>query len=523
MKTDQATPAEEKLPLKSWLKNLRNLQDPKNHKPFEAACAKALADYPDSKKLWAESADSAIRQKKWGAAIQRLNRSLRLMDSEDTKRGPTLRKLANVYINLGQPMEASLHIAKALEDRPADLLLRNALAGVSLLTPGGLADPSPWQQLAAAPELATADDATRVRIVAACVAGLRLAGDFSAARALFAAHYNKQDSAWVDHVKDGYSRATIYQNGRTRVEYYTKLFDTSTLEPVEATQLAFTFDTMGQSWNQSPYAYKPLNPLNVDLFSVRKRTRKDFHQDFPREDFLRLALPVARCYPDSVALGQSLGAYCTLYYASWVPGCRILATAPQNPMNPKYSSKSYANYELFRQEYDMRENEASAPTIVYDPKSKDDGPYVRNSLQHAFPNARFVEYPYCGHSIALYLLETGRLKSSTLGFCKGVPFPEFDRDRRRLSSEYFRNLAKMNFAAGRKRWALAMLTKALELGNTQDRTQQMIAKMDPRPPVIMEPEPLPNLAAVPLPTTKASTSGEKELGLIGRLFNGLKK
>ena len=51
----------------------------------------------------------------------------------------------------------------------------------------------------------------------------------------------------------------------------------------------------------------------------------------------------------------------------------------------------------------------------------------------------------------------------------------------------------------------------------------MIAKMDPRPPVIMDPEPLPNLAAVPLPTTKASTSGEKEPGLIGWLFNGLKK
>ena len=518
MMTDQATSAGEKLPLKSWLKNLRNLQDPKHHKPFEAACAKALAEYPVSKKLWAESADSAIRQKKWGAAIQRMNRLLGLLDPDDLKRGPALRKLASVYINLGQPMEASLHLAKALESRPADLLLRNALAGVTLLTPGGLANPTPWQLLAAAPELATAEDAVRVKIVSACVAGLRLAGDFSAARALLAAHYDPQNPAWMQHVKDGYSRAIIYQNGRTRVEYYTKLFDTSTFEPVEATQLAFTFDTMGQSWNQPPYAYKPLNPLNVDLFSVRKRTRKDFHQDFPREDFLRLALPVARCYRDSVALGQSLGAYCTLYYASWVPGCRILATAPQNPLNPKYSSKSYANYELFRQEYDMRKNEGSSPTIVYDPKNKDDGPYVRNSLQHAFPNARFVEYPYCGHSIALYLLETGRLKSSTLGFCKGIPFPEFDRSRRRLSSAYFRNLAKLNHAAGRKRSALSLLAQALQLGNTQERTQQMIAKMDPPEPD--EPV-LPSIT--PLPFVESSSPAVKEPGLIGRLFSGFKK
>ena len=268
----------------------------------------------------------------------------------------------------------------------------------------------------------------------------------------------------------------LFDNGSTKVEFYTKLFDASH-QPAVARRLVITFDIMTQTWDGRPYTFKALSPFDNDFLAVRKRTMQDFHQDFHRSDFLRVAEPVVALYPDVVAFGQSLGGYCALYYGTTLPTCRILATAPRNPQNPKYSGKRHARKDLFSHEYDMPGNPTASPTIVFDPKNAEDGRYIEESLRPAFPKARFLPYPYTGHSLTRYLLEAGILKSTTLAFCDGVPFPAFDRRLRAGSAEYLRILARRNFAAGRLKWALALALRAKELGTYPERTDAILKKL----------------------------------------------
>jgi hypothetical protein len=480
------------------IRDIRALKRARNLAKAESIGEKGFRLFPANKELLSEHAETALRQERWPEAVRRLDSLLALHDTA-AGRDHTVRRLAALFVSFGQQGEARLRVAEALRDRPDSLEMRKAMAELILLLPEGPADPGHWRNLAAASGLDAADDATRVTVVAACVAGLRLAGRADEARDLLARHFRAEDSAWTEHLKDGFAKVHVFDNGRTRLEYYTKLFDVGTLEIAGSSQLAVTFDTMGQSWDKEPFAYKPLAPKATDFLSVRKRGRIDFHQDFSREEFLRVAIPIAAKYPDCVALGQSLGGYSALYYCCWLPGCRILASAPRNPQNPKYSGRKYARYDLFRHEYDMPRNEAATPTIVYDLKNSEEGPYIERSLRHCFPNARFIPYPYCGHSITRYLLDVGLLKSTTLGFCEGIAFPEFDRKLRGKSPEYLRNVAKLNFAAGRKRWALALLARAMELGNNPERTEALRLRIDPPPPVIVEPPPPP-----PPPPKRAS-------------------
>jgi hypothetical protein len=68
------------------------------------------------------------------------------------------------------------------------------------------------------------------------------------------------------------------------------------------------------------------------------------------------------------------------------------------------------------------------------------------------------------------------LKATTLAFCDGSPFPEFDRRVRGKSAEYLRNLAKLNYAAGRTRTALRLAERALKLGTYPERSKALIEK-----------------------------------------------
>lgn len=462
------------------VKEIRGLLKARDFPKAEEVCGQGLALYPDEAGLLSEHGEIAVREGNWPAALKRLER---LLDFQGTRsdRDKTVTRLVRVCVALGQPAEAEARIAAGLAVRPGSFTLRNAAAKMVLLRPGGPQDPTLWRNLAATRKLSRQKDSVRLPTIAACVAGLRLAGFPAEARALLAKHLDPADDGWRKYFQDGYRRLIIFDNGNTRVEFYTKLFDASN-QPVEAKRLVITFDVMTQTWDKKPYTYNALCQYDNDFLAVRKRTRQDFHQDFHRDDFLRVAAPVAASYLDVVAFGQSLGGYCALYYGTTLPRCRILATAPRNPQNPKYSGKPHACEDLFSHEHDMPGHGAASPTIVFDPKDAEDGRYVGQSLRSAFPNARFVPYPRTGHSITRYLLEAGILKSTTLGFCEGVPFPEFDRSLRVGSAEYFRNLALRNLAAGRRKWALALALRAKELGTYPERTDAILKKLGDKLP-----------------------------------------
>lgn len=462
---------------KRLLGRILELKAGKHFADAERAGEAATREHPADTALLAEHAETAIRRKTWGSAIKRLDRLIQL-EKQVAARNAAVLRLAGVYVGLGQPAEAENILKKALLADPADLTLRKAHAELSLLDPARRFDGHVWQALAAAAGSAGMDQATRVSVITACVAGLRLTGHGEEASILLELHFRPGDRVWTEGLKDGFAKLVVFDNGSTRVEYLTKLFDPETGGTVAPRQLAVTFDIMDQTWDRIPFAYRPLSPESIDFLAVRKRTKEDYHQDFRREDFLAFALPVAARYDDVVAVGQSLGGYCALYYASLLPGCRILATAPRNPLHPRYAGKRYASYKLFIHEYEMAVNTSVRPTIAYDPKNSEDAGYVEKSLSISFPGAVLLRYPNCGHSITRYLRDVGDLKNATLGFFKGKAFPAFDRSKRGGSSEYLRNLAKQSLRSGRAGRARRLALRALELGFEPELTHELLVKID---------------------------------------------
>jgi Tetratricopeptide repeat len=456
---------------------IRGLREGKNFSDAEALGEEATRRQPSDTALLAEHAETAVRTKSWGSAVKRFTRLIRL-ETDDPSRDRAVLSLAAVYVMLGQSAEAVSVVKSGIAEGGGSLSLLRAEAELRLLHPDTRFDAGRWQALAVSPALAAADVPARISAVAACAAGLRLAGKDGEAEQLLEEHLLTSDPVRRALLNEGYAKLVVFDNGRTRVEFHTKLIDPATGALVVSDQLAITFDVMEQTWDKESFAYRPLSRERIDILAVRKRTKEDFHQEFRREDFLSFATPIAAGYSDVVALGQSLGAYSALYYASWLPGCRILATAPRNPLHPRYAGKRHASYKLFTHEYEMPANAWVRPTIVYDPKNSEDGRYVEKSLAVSFPGSLRLAYPYCGHSITRYLRDVGGLKNATLDFCQGKPFPEFDRTKRGGSSEYFRNLARVNLRAGRAKRARALALRALELGQETDRTRELLLKID---------------------------------------------
>ncbi|RYD23114.1 MAG: tetratricopeptide repeat protein [Verrucomicrobiaceae bacterium] len=456
---------------------IRKLREGKRLAEAEEAGTAALLQHPDDARLVAEHAETAVRSKNWGAAIKRF-KLLGKLEKRTPGHDAAVLKLVAVYVALGQPGEAETLLGKALAGHGPSLLLRKAEAELAQQHAGRGFDAARWRTLAESPELPAAGDPVRIPVLSACVAGLRLAGHREEARDLLERHYHKDNPSWKELLKDGYARLVVFDNGHTRAEYLSKLFDPPTGDTVRSGRLAITFDVMEQTWNKEFFAYRPLSPGPTDFLAVRKRSKEDFHQDMRRADFLSFALPVAAGYQDVVALGQSLGAYSALYYASWVPGCRVLATAPRNPLHPRYAGRRYASYQLFTHEYEMPVNPGASPVIVYDPRNPEDGRYVEQSLAVAFPGALLLRYPHCGHSITRYLRDVGVLKTATLAFCDGGGFPAFDRSKRGTSPEFLRNLGKLCLRAGRLDRARALVLRALELGADPERSRELLVKID---------------------------------------------
>ena len=203
--------------LQKKLKKIRRLKKAKKFAEAEVAGGIACRRFPKNKTLLSEHADTAVRQERWASAIKRLNLLLAYQEMGAAAE-QTIHRLVAIYISLGQPGEARLRVAQALEECPGSFTLRKTMAELHLLRPEGAANPGLWRDLAATPELDSADDAIRAKVVAACVAGLRLADCAAEARELLARHYRPENPAWQRYIKDGYAKVVVYDNGRTRLE-----------------------------------------------------------------------------------------------------------------------------------------------------------------------------------------------------------------------------------------------------------------------------------------------------------------
>jgi tetratricopeptide (TPR) repeat protein len=464
--------------VEKYLLQIQELQRSKDYKKAFCVGKQALKHHPRCADLLFCHVETSVLAKNWSSAIERLKEILKL-DLEGPRREQAVLRLSDIYFGFGQSEEAYACISHELRNQSSSLILRKAQAEVAMLRSGGMKDLDVWRNLFSSIEKNELDEGEAVDGIAKSILAMRFAGHSDEASLLLEKHF--RPDFWKKCMPDGYGKLCVFNNGVSKIEFYSRLFDPETMRLTHGErQLVLTFDVMEQTWHKEPYGYRPMSQRGSDLLSLRKRTTDDFHQDLSLHDYLQIAEELSKRYPDVVAMGQSLGGYCALYYGSRVEGCRILSTAPRNPLNPKYSGRKYSSYKDFRHPYDMPVISKSSPVIVYDSKNEEDFRYVNESLAKSFPHATLVCYPYCGHSITRYLRDVGILKSSVMDFCDGRPFPVFDAELRRKSSEYLRNLSKLNYTRGRVRTAHLLASRALELGMDVERSKELLNKIEKR-------------------------------------------
>lgn len=381
------------------------------------------------------------------------------------------------YLKIPQFREADLTLGAALRKDPDHLPLLKAHAEIAMLRRAWSDAAARWEKLLHA--ASARPDALELQIDALCgqLASARagsLPGDY---RNPAKTHFDRHTSAWKKHLPFGYAIFPVFQQKTTRIDYHIKVFDLTTGAFVRPGLLTITFDTRHIGWGKDSFALKALRQREIDILAVRKHRSGDTHQDLDRRDFLEVAGGINSSYKDCVALGSSLGGYLALYFAAHLPNCRVLAMSPRNSLNPKYGPPRFARLSQFYHEYDMPCLPDCRPTILHDPKEPRDRIYIGSSIKISFPNARYLPYPYCGHSMPDYLVGAGVLKNAVLGFCAGEAFPEFDRSLRRRSAAYWRNLAKLNLMAGRPNWAKKLAEQAVRVGGRTESSEKLLKRI----------------------------------------------
>lgn len=170
-----------------------------------------------------------------------------------------------------------------------------------------------------------------------------------------------------------------------------------------------------------------------------------------------------------------MGGYSALYYCSNID-CEIIALSPRNPAHPIYGEKKFKGTVSFNHNLSNPYNPNISPIIVYDPKDKIEGKYVKNELIKSFPNSSFLTLPYVGHSTAKFLLDIGFLKNMVLKVLKGNRFLFYDRNKRFKSSIYLRNLGRECLRRNKINWALSLANRAIE--KSLDDHNAYILKID---------------------------------------------
>lgn len=252
-------------------------------------------------------------------------------------------------------------------------------------------------------------------------------------------------------LKHSYEKIILFDNGETRIEYYKKIKNSNTL--------CITFDTWPALWNEQPFAFKVLINQDIDIVAVRKRTKMSFHQDLEYNVFLDIIQKLPRDYGRKIAYGSSLGAYNALYYCASY--CDVLAMAPRNPAHPIFGVLKDKKVD-FKHNLSQFYNPEATPIIYYDSKNKIDNTYVQGDLKLAFPNGRFIECPYAGHTTIRFLHEIGILKSVVLNFIKGEKIPDIDFKLRIQSQQFLYELGQECLNRNKPSWACTLAKSVLE-------------------------------------------------------------
>src|SRR5699024_8599504 len=282
----------------------------------------------------------------------------------------------------------------------------------------------------------------------------QIVGDFHNSDKIFS-NALKQYGDEIRKDQSGYRKIILYDNGKSRIEFYKKLRHTN--------QLMVTFDSINMTWKGPSFSYNFISKKNVDIIAVRKKKKQTYQQDLSQENFVSATEIISNKYQDKVAYGFSLGAYNALYYSSLI-NCRILSISPRLSIHPKYGRKNYINKYKFLDNKSLPYNEKLSPIVVYDPKNKVDNTYIQNEVIKQYPNAILIEIKYGSHGMAPHLLRMGQLKE----FVEDVlnkKTPKYDKKLRMKSNIYFRRLGAECLKHNKHKWALNLINKSLELSS----------------------------------------------------------
>jgi len=133
------------------------------------------------------------------------------------------------------------------------------------------------------------------------------------------------------------------------------------------------------------------------------------YQRLSIESFRAAVMPIASNYDRVVTYGNSLGGYCALYYGG-VIGAQIIAGAPKNSAHPLIRRASLGDLAFTHREIADNPKSPLDPVILFDPRRSGDKLVIEKLVRPAYPNAKYIELPFAGHTVLQTMQHSGVLK-----------------------------------------------------------------------------------------------------------------
>ncbi|MCM3611886.1 tetratricopeptide repeat protein [Planococcus sp. MERTA32b] len=395
--------------------------------------------------LWMELAETRFEKKEWKKSIDAYKKVME-GDGDIDANIYSRKRLAEV--KLGDLKAAKATLTEGLEKYPKNKTLINALAKVEIAAKN-------WNE--AIEQLlylkSEFKGETRQKALVDLVMLYKHIGEAQKAESNLAEFFERNNSHPIKSYKEGYRIITLFDNGDCRIDYHKKL--------TPAGALCITFDTINNTWNDEPFAYRFLKKQDVDIVTVTKRKRPDRYQDLSLEEFYEAVHKLAGTYERVITYGSSIGGYSALYYGSSI-NAQAIAMAPRNSGHPVFGKNQVEGE--FQHLLHPPVNNRITPYIIYDPNNILDNKYVEESLSKTYPNARFIKCYHAGHNCVSHFLDIGILKDFIVNIIKDESVPDYRHSEMKgRSRQYLRVLGTACLNHNKPRWALDISNKAFEL------------------------------------------------------------
>lgn len=149
------------------------------------------------------------------------------------------------------------------------------------------------------------------------------------------------------------------------------------------------------------------------------------YQQLDLKSFAEAVLPVADGR-DIVCYGSSLGAYAAIYFAGAIDA-RVIAAAPMLPAWPPLGRDADA-IPLLHQPLSAAPKTTRSPIVLYDPMVPADRKMIDQMIRPAYPNGRYVELEFAGHTVLQSLNRSKLLKPFIIGAIERDEVIEINRD-----------------------------------------------------------------------------------------------